>query len=80
LFVSLAETSTKLENDEEELVEDERPLAAPSIGGNSECDGADRSQHQHKGNSPCDVGNALIKCFGKLRGSKRNSEKVKGIP
>lgn len=60
LFICLAETSAELEDHEEELVDDEWPFAAPSIGGDSEGDRADRSQHQHQGDSPCDVGHGFI--------------------
>lgn len=70
----------QFEDDEEQIVDNEGPLATIAIGGNTEDDGADGSQHEHERNAPGDVGDVFPKRLGQLRGCQGDGEEVKGIP
>jgi hypothetical protein len=66
LFVGLAETGAELEDDEEKVVDNERPLSTVTVGSNTECDGADGSEHENESYSPCDVGCRFTELFGQI--------------
>jgi hypothetical protein len=80
LIVVLAETGSEFQNDEEDVVHHERPLAAVAIGCDTECDGADGSEHEDEGDTPGDIGDGFIECLGQSGGSQGDGEKIKGIP
>lgn len=75
-----AETSGQFQHDEENIVDDERPLASITISRKTESDGADRSQHEYESNAPSNVCFADIKRLGDIQCSERYCEEVEGIP
>lgn len=70
----------KLEYDKENVVDDEWPLSAVSIAGNTKEDGSYRSEHEHQGDTPCNIRLCLVKRLGQTRHRQRNSEEIKRIP
>lgn len=56
----------KFEDNKEEVVDDERPLATVSIGSDTEDDGTEGPEHEHQRNSPGYVCLGLAKIFGEL--------------
>ena len=66
----------KLEYDEENVVDDEWPLSAVSIAGNTKEDGSYRSEHEHQGDTPCNIRLCLVKRLGQTRHRQRNSEEL----
>lgn len=60
----VAESSSQLEDNEEDQVDDIRPLATVSISGNTEYDGADGTEHEYKGDAPCYVCGGAFERFG----------------
>jgi hypothetical protein len=76
LVVGVAEPGAHLQDDEEDIIDDERPFAAISISSNSESDGTDGSQHQHESDAPRDVLLADVKGLGEAFDSQRDREKV----
>ena len=52
LLVGLAEARAELQRDEEDVVHYERPFPSVAIGGHTEDDGADRSEHQDECDAP----------------------------
>jgi hypothetical protein len=80
LFVCLRESGSEFQNNEEDIVDDERPLAAPAIGCDTECDGADGSEHKNEGDTPGDIGDGFIECHGQLGGGQGDSEKIESVP
>jgi len=80
LLVCIAKASAKLEDDEENVVQDEGPLSSIAIGSNTKGDCANAPEHQHKCDSPGDIGVGLAKLLCQIGQRQRNSEEVKGIP
>jgi len=70
LLVGLAEAGTKLKNNKEDQVDDVGPFATVSISGDTECNGTDGSEHEHKSDTPGDVRSRLVEGCGKIRYSE----------
>ena len=70
LLIGLTKASSKLENDEEDQVDNVGPFATVPISGDTECNGTDRSEHEHKSDTPGDVGGRFVECCGKIRYSE----------
>lgn len=62
----MREKTYKLQNDEQQVIYNEGPLAAVAIGRNTEDNGADRAKHKHQRDSPCDVRFGLLEGLGEL--------------
>lgn len=60
----------------EHLVCNKRPSSAPAIARNAKDNGSDRSEHEHKGDTPGYVGWRFAKIFCQIANSERNGEKV----
>lgn len=80
MLVCIAETGSQFEHDEQDIVYHERPFAAPAIRGDTECDGAHRSKHEHKGDAPGDVRDGLVELLGQFGGGQGDREEIKRIP
>jgi hypothetical protein len=80
LFVGVTEAGSELQDNEEDVVDDERPFASISISSETKSDGADGSEHEDKCDTPCDLYSGLAELLGKLVDSQTDSEEVKGIP
>lgn len=80
LLVGLTETTTELDGDEKQLVDDKGPLTTIPIRGNTKDNGTDGSQHQHEGDTPGDVGDGFVKGLGQLGGGQGDGEEVECIP
>lgn len=80
LLVGLTEARAQLEDHKEQLVDDERPLAAPAVRRDTEDDCADGAQHQHERDAPGNVRDGLVELRGELGGGERDGEKVEGVP
>jgi hypothetical protein len=50
-YVRSGETGNQLENNEQQVVDDEGPLASPFVGSDSEDDGSDGTKHENEGDS-----------------------------
>jgi hypothetical protein len=74
LYMFLGEWLTK------NIVDDEGPLPAISVGGETERDGADSSKHENKGDTPGNVRLRPVKILGKRRDRQRDGEEIEGIP
>lgn len=70
----------QFEDNKEEVVDDKRPFASVAITGNTKYGGADRSEHEHQGDAPCNVRVCLAKLLGQVSDGERDGEEVKGIP
>lgn len=57
----------QFENNKEQVIDDERPLATVAISGNTKDDGPDGSQHEHKRDTPGDVGDVFPKRLSQIR-------------
>jgi len=78
--VSLAEACSEFQDDEQDIVDYERPFTAVSVGCDSKGDRADGAEHQHQSDAPCDVRFRPIERFGQAGDCQRDSEEIKGIP
>jgi hypothetical protein len=58
----------KFEYDEQNVVNDERPLSAIPIGSNTKEDRAHRTKHQNECDSPGNIGNGFVKGCREVRG------------
>ncbi|KAG7119033.1 hypothetical protein HYQ46_011007 [Verticillium longisporum] len=63
-----------------QVIDDKRPLATVSIGGDTKDDGAHRTEHEHQRDAPRDVRLRLAKLLGQLRNGQGNGEEVESIP
>lgn len=70
----------QLKHDEEEVVDDKGPLASVPITSDTERDRANRSEHEHEGDAPCNVRLRLAKILGQVRNGQRHGEEVERIP
>jgi hypothetical protein len=80
LLVVLAETRAELERNEEDIVHDKRPLAAVPIGRYTEDGGPNRTEHEHQGDAPCDLGRGLAEGNGEIRDRQADGEEIKSVP
>jgi hypothetical protein len=80
LFISLAESGSEFQNNEEDVVHHERPLATPAIGCDTECDGADGSEHEDEGDTPGDIGDGFIEFLSQLGGGQGDGEEIESVP
>ena len=67
LVVGLAETGAEFEDDEKNVVDNERPLASVTICCDTECDRAHRTEHQDECDAPCDILCVFAKVLGEVR-------------
>lgn len=79
-MVRLAETGAQLENDEENQVDDIRPLPTIPICCNPEDDRANGPKHEHKRDAPGNVSCRALESFRKVRDGQGDGEEVKSIP
>lgn len=79
-MVCLAEPRSKLENDEQDQVDNVRPFPAISVRGDTEENSTNRSEHEHKSDTPRDTCSRHLESVGQLRDGKRDGEEIKGIP
>jgi hypothetical protein len=80
LLVGLTEPRTELEHDEEDIIDDERPLPTISIGRDTEDDGPDGAEHQHQRDAPCDLGIGLIERDREVRDGQADGEEIERVP
>jgi hypothetical protein len=80
LLIVLAEACPQLENNEQEVVYDERPFSSVSIGCKTEDGGSNGPEHQNQSDSPGDLGIRLAEGLGEVRDCQADGEEVKGIP
>ena len=80
VVVSRTETRSQFQHNEQDVVDDERPLSPITIGRQTEDDTAHAPQHEHKGDAPCDVSLGFAKRLGEVRDGQGDGEEVKGIP
>ena len=80
LLVILAESSTEFKNHEQEIVDDEGPLASVPICGKSEDDGSHRSEHQHQCYPPSDLRGGFVERCGESVDCQTDSEEIERIP
>ena len=80
LAVRIAETGTKLQYNEEHVVHDEGPFASVPIGCDTENDGADGSEHQHEGDTPCDLRRRFTELLCEFGDGQGDGEEIEGIP
>ncbi|KAI6776829.1 hypothetical protein HG530_000774 [Fusarium avenaceum] len=74
------DATDKFEDDEEKIVDHERPLSTVAIARDTKGNGADGSEHENQCNSPCDVGFGLAECFGKTCYGEGDGEEVECVP
>lgn len=70
----------QFKNNEEQVIDDERPFAAISITSNSKRNRTNGSEHENKGNAPGDVGCRFVKVLGEVTDGQGNCEEVEGVP
>ncbi len=76
----LNELTHQFNDNEEQIIDNEGPLATVAIGSNTEADRTHGSQHQHERDAPGDIGDVFTKRLGQVRRRQRHSEEVEGIP
>lgn len=80
LLVGLAETSSELEGDEKNVVDNERPLAAVAVRSDTKENSANGSEHENECDTPGDVGLADVEGLGEVGDGQRDGEEVESIP
>lgn len=69
-------TGCQLKNNKQQIVDDERPFPPPLVCCQTEADSADRTQHEHKCYTPCDVFFRAVELFGQRRDGERDGEEI----
>ena len=80
LLVSLTETGSQLQDNEQDVVDDKWPFSSISICSKTKGDGPHGSEHQYKCDTPSNFSVCLAEGLSEVRDSQADGEEVEGIP